>query len=283
VEKDAKGNDVLVEFKDIVRLKIVGLWNLTENWLVDRLTDAVTKRRQQFYYQRAHAKRRGMLHRTYPIASLVEEAEKLATADASPGPAITAVDPNKPSDIQLISSEEPREELHKDAKTAATMETYTTVSQLNFVSDDGHKRQPVKPTRTELRIDESIFPSLPSKGQFGTFQCTQCFETLPEEMRKPDAWKYQIPSSSLIALESTYSPTFDPTLVFPRLVLEPTNFLKRETRGLSMNFTTIIMNGFAMGITIIPPALLYFLHPMSYEITFWKHTKVHLRNPRCLF
>ena len=56
VEKDAEGNDALIEFKRMVSLKIKGLCPDTPEWLVNRLVDVISMRRQRFYYQRAQRK-----------------------------------------------------------------------------------------------------------------------------------------------------------------------------------------------------------------------------------
>lgn len=81
------------------------------------------------------------------------------------------------------------DEVLKPTKSEATIETYTTASQLNVESEQGNKRRVGKPTFTELRMKESIFPELPRKGEYGTFQCTQCFEVLPEKKSNPRLWK----------------------------------------------------------------------------------------------
>jgi hypothetical protein len=188
VERDADGTDVLIEFKHMVRLKIAGLHKLTEPWLVDRLADAVTKRRQLFYYQKAHASRRGKLHEVVSV-STATQGEEVATEDIVTAP-INPTAETKLSSIQATSREATRHpELEKDTKTQVSMETHTTATQLNIESDQWLESGTAKPTQTELRIDESIFPPLPPKGRYGTFQCTQCFETLSEAVRKAHLWK----------------------------------------------------------------------------------------------
>jgi hypothetical protein len=120
--------------------------------------------------------------------AIVTQTLGMPIADALPRPTISTSN-QRLNDIQPPSKDALVDEEFKDTKTEASTDAYTTPSQLNFEPIQGTKRQTFKATITELRIDESIFPPLPPRGLYGTFQCTQCFEILPEAMRKKDLWK----------------------------------------------------------------------------------------------
>lgn len=176
VEKDAEGKDVLAEFKSMLILKIAGLYPLTPLWLVERLTDVVAKRRQLFYYQRAHTRRRANI----PVVS---------------APTII---PRRAMDVErseVTKHDLPITERTPPAKSKTTecksgMKSYTTASE-PLVGNEGLGTQLLgKPTLTEMRMNESTFPTPPKNGEHETFQCNQCFEVLPDKMRTPTLWRF---------------------------------------------------------------------------------------------
>jgi hypothetical protein len=266
VEKDADGMDVLIEFQRIVQLKIEGLYKSTEPWLIDRLADAVAKRRQLFYYQRAHARRRGKAPQL--PSNITAKDEKIPTVHSKQ----PITDGTQSSDIQVTRSRDvtKHHKMEADTRTQGSIETYTTASQLHFESEARPKRSSATPTRTELRIDESIFPPLPHKGPYETFQCTQCFEILLEAIRKRDSWKYAHfhISPLLIWLENIYLQTLGRTPAFQRPVLNMTNFLKPEKCGLIMKFNTIVMTGFVIYLVRIRPKFVCFHQTMRCGIIY---------------
>jgi hypothetical protein len=179
MERDTEGN-VLSEFKVILDLKIKGLYRDTPLWLVRRLTDVITKRRQHFYYQKAHSRRR------HKVPSL-----SLSAPTITSNPAIETDRPDlNKHDIPLTAPKLPPE-----ARTTArksSMKTYTTASE-PILDDEESITQPCgKPTLTEMRMKESMFPSPPETGEHNTFQCYQCFERLPEKMRNPRLWRFPL-------------------------------------------------------------------------------------------
>jgi len=174
IETDAEGNDVLTEFNRITSLKIKGLYPETPLWLVQRLSDVITKRRQHFYYQKAHTKRRPKI----PVAFLSEQPILSKS--------IVEVDP-----FESTKRDEPITEPKLPADTRRTkskssIKTYTTASELILEDVQPNAR---KPTLTEIRMNESIFPKPPRNRKYNTFQCNQCFEMLHDKMKDPTLWR----------------------------------------------------------------------------------------------
>ena len=181
VEKDAEGNDALLEFKRIVRLKIAGLGRYTPEWLVDRLTDTVGMRRQQFYYQKAHKLR---LSKSPPVFD--EEAQiPVAGPSASSRPIpLDSVDPIRGKELmtQPATPAAPRTE-----KSKSTAKTYATIATEPIPEEEQATITTLpKPTKTE--IAESNFPRAPKEPSGKAFECPQCFIILPDSMRRENLW-----------------------------------------------------------------------------------------------
>ena len=183
IEKDAEGNDVLSEFKSIISLKIKGLYPQTPSWLVERLTDVVAKRRQQFYYQKAHTRRRAKI----PVSSQTET--QIVSAPMIPPRPTMEVDRSELTkhDVSITEPKPPAEP--KTTKSKSSMKTYTTASEPLPEDEQSITQLFGKPTLTEIRMNESIFPNPPKTGEYNTFQCNQCFEMLPDKMRNPTLWR----------------------------------------------------------------------------------------------
>jgi hypothetical protein len=186
VEKDDGGNDILLEFKAMTRLKIRGLWPRTDDWLIERLVDVIAKRRQQFLYQRRHERRRWerpTLTFDNPPATVVTQLQSIDLT-------------TKPSNEKYQAPQQPLElsKQHDVSMHAPAASQAPTVTQSSTASHLSRKQsqileQEVRATPTELRIKESVFPDLPPKGEHDTFQCTQCFQILPEKMRTNESWR----------------------------------------------------------------------------------------------
>ena len=194
VEIDRYGNDLVTEFKHMVGLKIKSLYPVTPTWLVDRLSDVIAKRRQQFYYQRARNKR----HPTTQTETKKPEATSGITIVRSKIVESTA-EPIKPQEDKKKSTSR-HGNVPKPAKSEVTVETTTTVSQLDVEAKEEHKQRLSKPTPTEIRRRESSFPKLPRIGESGTFQCTQCFAILPEKEWNSVSWKLISSCTELTAI-----------------------------------------------------------------------------------
>ena len=222
VEKDAEGEDVLSEFKYIISLKIKGLYPRTPPWLVQRLADVITKRRQLFYYQKAHARRRAK----NPVALESKHFISKATKCEEP-----VTDPHLPTDA-------------KTTKTKSSMKTYTTASEAIPKEEQLIGQSFGKPTLTEMRMTESAFPNPPKSGKYNTFTCNQCFEMLHAKMREPKSWRsVSGVFSTKFGLDNIFFQTFDHIPVFLIPVMITTNSSRLEKDGLSMKLSSIIMNG----------------------------------------
>ena len=176
VEKDEDGNDILAEFRTIVRLRIEHLWPETPQWLVERLVDVVGKRRQQFYYQRAHKKR---LER---VPTAFDQEQSVST----PANPITVSKVSSPPQLEV---QEPTQlpAPPKTIKSGGTWKTTTTASEI--LPPDGQKsiEMQLRPTRTEIGRGQGTFPK-PPKSTGYAFECSQCFSILPDETREPTLW-----------------------------------------------------------------------------------------------
>ena len=151
IEKDADGNNVLLEFKSIVAMKIRLLYPQTPDWLVNCLSDVISKRRQQFYYQRAHSRRRANVRLGITFQT---ETREMPTSITTP--------------TQMVSSghqghvmlREQREDPNR-TPNEPTMRTYTTVSEVILESDTPDNSSLRKPTPTEIRNEREHFPESP--------------------------------------------------------------------------------------------------------------------------
>jgi hypothetical protein len=183
VERDAEGKAVLPEFRNIAYLKISGLaGQFAPVWLVNRLSDNVAMRRQQFYYQRAHQR-----HLSGNPTAFQDEAQ--FTSKPTPKPArgdfVGATTPVL-SSANFKSPEVARTERSKS--TAKTQETIAT--ELISQAEPGETLSLAKPTRTE--IVENIFPRPPKEPAGKAFECQQCYFILPATTRKEDLWRLNL-------------------------------------------------------------------------------------------
>lgn len=179
LEKDAEGVDVLEEFNRIVALKIKWLCRETEDWLVERLAKVITMRRQQFYYQRAHyrkltASNISQLQRPLPELRIKQTGITFDTTAPQ-------MEPKEPT-ADLAAPRTTRSE--------ATRKTYATMA-TEFKQEEGQKTKlaiaNIAPS--EKRIGENIFPDPPKEPQGKAFQCNQCFQIQPPEMRNRRTWR----------------------------------------------------------------------------------------------
>ena len=169
IEKDAEGNDVLGNFKRIVSLKIKGLCPATPEWLVERLTEVVSMRRQQFYYQRAHRRHLG------GTAQDGNDQVTLRNKGSTP----------LPKESQQFAA--PISE-----KTVVTTKTYDTIA-TEFLPENDEAKTPMlaKIAPSEKRLRENIFPNPPKEPAGKAFECNQCFHMLAHETRKLALWRLE--------------------------------------------------------------------------------------------
>lgn len=194
IEKDGDGTDALHEFKRIVSLRIVGLAQYAPEWLVDRLTDVIGMRRQQFYYQRAHKHRlskfltplqEGMQHGSRAGVSVhFDSRDSTQEKEPMSNPATLAG---------------PRTE--KSKSTAKTNDTTAT----DLIVDENQTKISILPKPTKTEIAERILPGPPKEPYDKAFECPHCFIVLPATMRKEELWML-VPTFFLTDLEQKASP-----------------------------------------------------------------------------
>jgi hypothetical protein len=179
IEKDELGCDILPAFKDFVRFKLRQAQSLPE-WLVNRLTDAIAMRRQQFYYQRAH--RRHMTND--PInQEHIEPASVVAPPQSIQATSVTTTQ-NRPSMARDGSPP-----TIKIAKSMLTTNTYSTIAtDFNPEPSKENSKSLAEPTKTEI-AGENIFPGPPKGPKAKAFECHQCFRILPGITRRPNLWR----------------------------------------------------------------------------------------------
>jgi hypothetical protein len=187
VEKDADGNDVLLEFKSIVSLKIEGLCPQTPIWLKERLTDVIAMRRQQFYYQRAHKRRLASFPTAFQEAAPIE----VLKTKEPPRPLIDA-ESFEPTKHDVINTKAQAPAPPRTVRSGSTTKTYDTAA-TELISEDDRQNTAIsaKPAPSEKRIGENIFPDPPKEPHGKAFECNQCFHILPDKTRKPDLWRYK--------------------------------------------------------------------------------------------
>lgn len=176
MEKDEAGHDVLPAFKEFLR-QYLTRGHLLPEWLVTRLTDVISMRRQQFYYQRAHKR-----HMSYvPFASQEKpsiEGEPLLPMSVRANASITT----KSKTVVGVSPPRPS----KSRFTEQTFDTFATelkpgYLQENIPNVDG-------PTKTEI-VGRYTFPGLPKNPIGKDFECYQCFYILPASAREDEMWR----------------------------------------------------------------------------------------------
>jgi len=237
VERDEAGNEILPAFKQFVRFQLATQEQAIPEWLVDRLTEAVGTRRQQFYYQRAHSKHIADASAAFQEMSQIDS-EPIATTGAAPFKTskgnLSITKTNSP----FIST------IAKSRLTTGTFDTFAT--ELRLEQEPGKDSRFTKPTRTEI-AGRNIFPlPPPEKGPTETaFECCQCFYILPSKMRTHDLWRlFSFAFWLMFNLEPISSPTFAPTPVFTLSVINTISFSIRVKRGLRMS-SLIVTNGIA--------------------------------------
>ena len=149
------GVDVLGEFRNLV-IRSLRSEKVPPEWLVQRLAEATTLRRRQFYYQRALQ-------------------------------ALPFADSNAKFNKDAFDLVQPH------LSTASTTAMTTTARRL--VTEHMPKQQSVqtleiKSARSGKRLDENSFPEPPQEPEGKEFQCAHCFRTLLAETRDPTLWRY---------------------------------------------------------------------------------------------
>jgi hypothetical protein len=268
VEKDAEGKDLLEEFKQIVALKIRGLYEKTPDGLVQRLTKAIGMRRQQFYYQRAHKRRLAGI-----TTALLEEADVVPT----PTPSSKAMTTREKSPVTQSQVPAPP----KTMKSGTTMKTYDTVASEYLPEGERAKFSTiVNLAPSEKRLNENIFPDPPKKPYGKDFECNLCFLILPAKTRQIDLWRSVISLLSGIAdlkLANTSFLIFGHTLAFPNVVLMMTNYSRLGKSGLRMNVNFTTTNGGVMLLTAIHQSE-YFHQRMNSATIFSRVTLTRSRS-----
>jgi hypothetical protein len=172
------GEDVLVEFRRIVELKIKWKNQETVDWLVERLADAITLRRRQFYYHKAHREKSS----EFPEAS--EEVQNPRPRQSSRLETTSEANESKAAPHEAAPSRK-----SKSAMTAKT--TGTTATDL-APTEEKKSQIYANLAPSEKRIGENIFPDPPKEPAGKDFECNQCFHVLPAETRKTGLWRYAI-------------------------------------------------------------------------------------------
>lgn len=183
VEKDQEGVDLVAEFKSIVVLRITALYPETPTWLVERMANLVAMRRQQFYYQRAHKRR---------LAKIPTEFQE---DDIPTGPAPSKIT----KAVQGIDNPDGEVAAPKSTRTRTTSKTIETTATELIPENEQPADTPLrgKPTFSEKRIGENIFPPPPRDPVGKDFECNQCFHILPDATRKEAHWRL-VPHFSLV-------------------------------------------------------------------------------------
>jgi hypothetical protein len=165
-------------FKQIVFLKIKGLFPDTPVDLSKRLTKVIGMRRQQFYYQRAHRKRLGKAAVNFQD---VAQTEWRPTVSSMP---ITEVSKMKTSMM--------KPQVPGGSKTTRSVTTWkeTVATDLRSMLDE-ESGTPilVNLAPSERRLGENVFPAPPKEPRGKAFECNQCFLILPDKMRKNVEWR----------------------------------------------------------------------------------------------
>jgi len=181
VEEDEIGNDVLPTFKRFVRMKIAADAPSAPKWLVNRLTDTITMRRQQFYYQRAHKRQVSTTILTHGSAL---DDPSIAGPTVRTGFATEMKTPVVAKSVKTIhhTSMESRTLTKTTATTAAEppadiLEERPTVTLPNL-------------TKTEIIRNRGTLPGPPKEPPDKDFECHQCFYLLPANYRHEDLWTY---------------------------------------------------------------------------------------------
>jgi hypothetical protein len=180
IEKDELGHDILPAFKEFVRFKL-RQEQIRPEWLVNRLTDAIAMRRQQFYYQRAHNRH---LSKAPAHPELIIENESRPTPPRSIQANTVTTTQDRSSTTKLGSPAG-----RNTAKTILTTNTYSTIA-TEFKPDSSQEpsQDLAKPTRTEI-AGQHIFPAPPKGSNERAFECYQCFRILPAITRRLGLWR----------------------------------------------------------------------------------------------
>ena len=177
VEKDELGNDVLPAFKQFVRMKIGTDAPSAPKWLVDRLTDAIAMRRQQFYYQRTHKK-----HMSMTI---------LADKSALNNPPVA--EPSLPTRLATgistaVAAKSSTTDHHTTLKSRIS--TNTTATELPEGTPEERRTATLpNPAKTEILRNCGSLPGSPKGPPDNDFECHQCFDLLPANYRNEDLWR----------------------------------------------------------------------------------------------
>lgn len=269
IEKDGEGNDVLLEFKSMISLRIKGLWPQTPPWLVDRLADVIAKRRQQFYYQRAH------MRKLARVPTILQEEARIVSRQTGPSRPVIDADP---SDMTKRNASIPEPRLPAAPQTTKSRSSaYTTASELIHEEPQSEPLMDVKPTPTEIVIG-NIFPKPPKSSGYA-FECNQCFHMLHDKMRESELWRFALlcfPTKP--ELENTSFPTFDRTPVSQSNVKTTINYSRLGKNGLIMSSNSIIMNGGATLLTTMIHLSEYFYRRKNLVTIFSKSMPSHSRN-----
>ena len=250
IEKDEEGHDVVPEFKSIVSLRIAGLCPETPPWLVQRLTNVIAMRRQQFYYQRAHKKRLANIPTIFEDKPQFREG--ISRPNITYGAKTTRQGPSMARHHQLSAP--------KTVKTGSSSKTYGTMA-TELILEEEQTIRPIlaKPAPSEKRLGENIFPAPPKEPRGKPFECNQCFYILPDETRQLALWRfvcYFILQLTLMP-ENISNRICNLTRVFQNSATITINYSRLGKNGSRMNSNSTMMNGGVTLLTTMIP-LLYF-------------------------
>ena len=182
LQKDGPEKQAFDQFRNFVSNLVDVLCRdaATPVWLKDRVKSLVTLRRQQFYYQRAHAKH---LAGNMPLP---ERTDRQVISASKP--------PIEPERTSESNSRQPSTPKPTPVPGALPISDGGT-SMLSKASTVNLKDSPTGPkhvtaTPSEIRLREDIFPDPPTEHPNKPFVCNQCFYPLPRETRNPKAWRY---------------------------------------------------------------------------------------------
>jgi hypothetical protein len=178
IEKDSQGNDVLQDFKQFVRFMLRKSSPSIPDRLVNRLTEAVGMRRQQFYYQRAH---KGKMSTSSNVAPTLDERHSQVNPP-------TIVETSKSRASEIKSRVETAPAPPKSTYSMKTFETAATQLTANPEQELPDPKLESRATKTEI-AGRNIFPGPPNKPLGKDFECYQCFYILPAATREDVLWR----------------------------------------------------------------------------------------------
>ena len=196
LEANKDGESVLSQFHSLIALKIDVLCREgdTPHWLKERVTRLITVRRQQFYYQRAHASH---LAGNTPLSPRKEERVMFGSKPN------VAKERTSESSLQTSPARNPSLSRVPTSDSKTTIFSKATTAKVEEHPAASPRRASVTPS--EIRLRENLFPNPPTEPHNKAFICNQCFYPQPPEVRDDKAWRYLKLFSTLIFREHLFT------------------------------------------------------------------------------